>query len=495
MSNLGLSVADVVTVQVSLTPNAAALRSFGSLLILGDSDVIDVNQRFRSYVSLDDVGGDFGGSSPEFQAAQDFFGQTPQPQQLFIGRWARTATHGTLAGAILGASQQAIANFTTVVSGGMTVTVDGTPHALTGINLSAVTNLNGVAAAVQAAFAGVATVQWDANNDLFFVKSASTGPSSTVSFATAPGSGTDISGLLGLTATAGGYTVAGINAETALAAATDLASITNAWYGLMYGSSVAPSDSDYLAVGGFIQALTPSHIFGVTTQEAGVLSASSTTDIAFLLKAAKLNRTFVQYSSSDPYACAAMFGIAFTVDFEGSNTTITLKFKQEGEVTAETITETQAAALKAKNCNVFVNYNNATAILQEGVMSDGTFFDVIHGADFLQNDVQTALFNLFLTTGKVPQTDGGVNKEVTVVSGALDQSVTNGFVAPGVWNGGTVGALQSGQTLAKGYYVFAPAIATQSQADRAARKSPTLQAAIKLAGAFHSADVLMNFNS
>jgi hypothetical protein len=87
-----------------------------------------------------------------------------------------------------------------------------------------------------------------------------------------------------------------------------------------------------------------------------------------------------------------------------------------------------------------------------------------------------------------------VNLITTTVSGRLEQAVSNGLVAPGVWNGPAFGAIQTGQTLSKGYYVFAPQIATQSQADREARKSPTLQCAIKLGGAIHSADVLINVN-
>jgi hypothetical protein len=37
----------------------------------------------------------------------------------------------------------------------------------------------------------------------------------------------------------------------------------------------------------------------------------------------------------------------------------------------------------------------------------------------------------------------------------MDQSVTNGLVAAGVWNGGPIGQLASGDTLTKGYYVYA----------------------------------------
>jgi len=70
---------------------------------------------------------------------------------------------------------------------------------------------------------------------------------------------------------------------------------------------------------------------------------------------------------------------------------MTLKFKQEPGVAPETLTETQAATLRGKHCNVFVNYDNDTAIIQEGVSFDGSFFDEVVGLDWLENDIQTAV--------------------------------------------------------------------------------------------------------
>jgi hypothetical protein len=125
------------------------------------------------------------------------------------------------------------------------------------------------------------------------------------------------------------------------------------------------------------------------------------------------------------------------VNFTGSNTTITLKFKQEPGITYETLTLAQANAIDAINGNVFVYYQNDTAIIQQGVMANGDFFDERHGLDWLQNYVQTNLYNLLYTsTTKIPQTDAGVTRLLTNVEQSMDQAVTNGLVAAGVWNGG-----------------------------------------------------------
>ena len=85
---LGLPVSKLVRVDVFMSPQAAATRSFGSLLICGDSDVIDVTERIRQYDTVEAVGLDFGAESPEYKAAVLYYSQRPRPADLYIGRWA-----------------------------------------------------------------------------------------------------------------------------------------------------------------------------------------------------------------------------------------------------------------------------------------------------------------------------------------------------------------------------------------------------------------------
>ena len=75
---LGLPVSKLVRVDVFMSPQAAATRSFGSLLICGDSDVIDVTERIRKYDTAESVGLDFGADSPEYKAAVLYYSQRPR---------------------------------------------------------------------------------------------------------------------------------------------------------------------------------------------------------------------------------------------------------------------------------------------------------------------------------------------------------------------------------------------------------------------------------
>ena len=280
--------------------------------------------------------------------------------------------------------------------------------------------------------------------------------------------------------------------ETLLQAVNASLQYTN-WYGLAIADSADLVEADVISVAAAIEASSLSRILAVTTDDVNVLVSGNTDNIGYKLKASGYSRTFWQYSSSSKYAAISAFGRAFTVNFTGNNTTITLKFKTEPGVTYETLTTAQASAIDAINGNVYVYYANDTAIIQQGVMANGDFFDERHGLDWLQNYVQTNLYNLLYTSNtKIPLTDAGVTRLMTNVEASLDQAVNNGLIAPGVWNGGPIGQIESGDTLTKGYYVCADSVDNQAQSDREARKSPVIQAAIKLAGAIHYADVQIN---
>ncbi len=489
-----LPISRLIGVSVLLSPAAAQSQNLSTLLILGSSTIIDPVERYRTYYSIDAVAADFGTSAPEYSAALLWFEQNPQPNQLLIGRWIKTASSGGLRCASLSTAQQAIASWNAITTGSFSYQKDGgVATNVTGLNFSAAANLPAVAAIIQAALTGV-TVVWNATYQRFEFTSNTTGTTSAISFLSAAGSGTDISATLGGRSTnSGAYLFAGFAPETAVAAVTLFdANYGQIWYGV---DVLGATDNDILAVSAYIEATNTKHTHWVTTQEAGVLVASDTTNIAYQLKALNYNRTFVQYSSSSLYAAVSAAARILTTDYGGNNTTITLMYKQEPGIQAEALNASQVNALESFNANVFVQYNNNTAILERGTMVSGTFTDVITGTDWFAVTLQTALYNLLYTsTTKIPQTDPGMNILVTQCQAICDQAVTNGLVAPGVWAVGGFGLLKQGDFLVKGYYVYAPPVATQNASDRAARKSVPIQIALKLAGAVHYINVSVTVN-
>lgn len=488
---IGLPVSRLINVSVTIDPTAAGVANFNSLVIVGDSDVIDTDTRIVRYGGLTEVGTAFGTSAEEYKAALLWFSQSPKPTNVYIGKWAQSATKGRLIGAALTTAEQALANFTAITTGSLKLAIDGaSATTLTGLNFSAATSLANVASIITTALSTAATCTWDGSR--FIIKSATTGTSSSVAFPTAPGSGTDIKALIGATAAQGARSVAGVAAESALAALQAIDATPTFVYGVTFASANL-TDADRTAIGGYVEAASRPHIYGATTSAAAVLDSAQTTDIGSVLKAANLNRSTVQYSAT-PYAVSSLFARMLTTDFTAQNSTITLMYKGEPAVTAETLTTAQADALKAKNVNVFVNYDNSTAIVQYGTMASGRYIDEMVGLDWLTNAIQTAAFNRLYSSKKIPQTDAGMHQLANAVESALDQAVNNGLLAPGYWTSDGFGEISNGSYLTKGYYIYVPPLRTQSQAGRAARKSVPIQVAAKFAGAVHTVDVAITVN-
>lgn len=487
----GLNIGRLVRATINLAPLAAARRGFGTLLIAGDANVINGRDRIRTYVDLESVAEDFGTSAPEYLAASLYFGQSPRPQQLMIARWLRTATAGLIQGGILTTAEQAMANWTAITTGSFKIDIDGVTKTLSVLNFSAETNLNGVATVINAALTG-GTIAWDGSR--FTVTSATTGITSTVGYASATGSGVDISSMLKLTVATALVPVPGYAAETPVECATELANISGQWYGLTFAASTMPTDDQAVDVAAFIEGASITRIFGFTETDTRVLDSAWTTDMASRLKSLSYKRSFVTFSANK-YAVASMFGRAFSVNFSANRSTITLMYKQEPGIVAELLTETQAQTLKTKRCNVFVQYQNDTAIIQYGVMSGQAYFDEIHGLDWFTDALQTALYNLlYQSKTKIPQTDAGQNQLVNTASNVCAEAINNGLVAPGQWNADGFGQLERGQFLTEGFYIYTQPMALQDQSIREQRIAPPIQIALKLAGAIHEIDAIIDVN-
>lgn len=489
-----LPVSRQVSVSVSLTPAGAQAQNLSTLLILGTSSIIDSVERYRSYNTLAAVATDFGTSASEYLSAVPWFAQSPQPTSLWIGRWFLAAGSGVLRGASLTATQQTLTNFTAVTSGGFTYTKNGVSTPVSGINLSTATSLNSVASIITSALTG-ATMVWNANYGRFELTSATTGSTSSISLLTAPGSGTDISGLLGMTATnSGAYSAVGAASETAVAAATLFDNnYGQAWYALTFASGAV--NSDHLAVAAYVEGSNTKHVYGISTQDGNCIVASDTTNIAYQLKQLAYKKTLVQYSSSSAYSVSSLLGRMLTVDYTGNLTAITAAYKGEPGIVAESINQSQANALIAFNANALLAFNNSTSIILNGVMCSGDFIDTVLGTDALAVELQQSGYNaLYTSTTKVPQTDSGMHLLTTSFESVLSRYVANGLLAPGQWNGSSFGALTQGDLLAKGFYVYAPPVRLQNATDRAARKSVAFQIAAKLAGAVHSLSIGVTVN-
>lgn len=484
-----IPVSKVVKVSILSSPTFPRRKGFGLLLIVGKSARLPVGNRIRFYSDMDAVAADFDSADEESKAAQIFFSQSPRPTELAIGRRFDVAVPGELLASVN--HEKNIAVWQAVVDGAFDINIDGgASEAVTGINLAGAANLNAVAATIQTRLQLVsagATVVYDGTR--FIIRSGTTGVSSTVDYATAPALGTDIGPLLGSRAVDLGIKTAGAAAEALTDSLDALQNVDPSWYGFTFTKEVTEQNLKDAAA----WAEARVKIFGYTTSASNVLDQGAVDDIASFMKTNLYDRTVGIWDNDDFYQIVSVFARGFTVNFNEQNSTITLKFKQLPGTSPIIINETQRLALVSKNCNHYTFFGDS-AMLAEGVMASGKFFDERHGLDWLQNAIETNVFGyLFTRTTKVPQTDKGVASLVQQVEKACREAVNNGLLAAGVWNGMDLGEVRSGDFLSKGFYVFAQAVADQNQSDREARKAPPIQVIAKGAGAVHFADITVTF--
>ena len=496
MTATNLPVSRLINVSGVITPQAVQAQSLSTGLILGTSTVIDTVQRMRIYNTLAAVATDFGTSAEEYLAASLWFGQTPQPISLNIGRWCKLAAAGQLVCGSLTAANLLISAWNAVTTGSFKIAVDG--GAVTNVpamNFSAALTLPGVAAIMQTAVQGLggafaaATVTYNSVTNNFVITSGTTGSTSSVSLATAGSTGVDISAMMAGTALTGAYVAPGVAAESALSAVVLFdTKFAGQWYNLTVPDA---SDTDSVAIAPYIDGDATPHFFWVTTQETQVLALGDTTHIGYLLQQLQVQHTAWQYSSTNPYAAWSMAGRISTVNYTGQNTCISLMYKTEPGVIAESLTATQVNALESYNGNVYVNYQfgTGTPIVETGICPSGQFIDTIQGLDALRLQIQANMFNILLGAPKIPQTDPGVTNLETGADAACAAFVTNGYIAAGLWTGISFGTLVSGQWLDAGFYIYAQSVALQAQSQRAARICPPIQIAVKLAGAIDTAAV------
>ena len=263
---------------------------------------------------------------------------------------------------------------------------------------------------------------------------------------------------------------------------------TTEWY---VGVCLAAVKADHEEIAEWAESAVPSTIYAYTTADADVpLGTVSPANIFLDLKDLEYSRSIGQYSTDNTAAICAIMGYAMGANNGLANSAYTLKFKQEVGVKVESgLNSTQINTIEGNNGNLYLNYANYYNIFEQGVMANGSFFDEKIGLDMLVNDIQLSVMDLLYQNTKIPQTEAGINQLVHAINQACQAAVNRGFLAPGVWTGVNVLNLFNGDTLPNGYLVQSESIASQSSADRQARKAPPIYVCIKLAGAVHQVTI------
>ncbi len=422
-----MSISEIVEVVITRQTTAISRAGFGTILILDPH--VNWVERTRTYSAASQLLDDgFESTDSAYLAALAAFSQTPSPTNLKVGRAQVDSVGVTID--------------TVVDSTDYVIDINGTVFTFnSGVAASNITIATGLVGEINGGAEPVTAV--DGLDGTFALDA-------------------DVAG------TAFSVAITGVNfsvdkpivaSDTVPNDLTAIKNEDNDWYALVMTSHVS---ADVQLAAAWIEAEIK--IFVTSSNDADILSAVSTTDIAYILNAAAYERTAVMYSATNTtYPEAALLGKQLPTD-PGSTTWM---FKTLSGVTFDALTDTQSINARAKEANTYESIAgvNMTA---EGTMASGEYIDIMRGVDWLQARIQENVFSRFVNLPKIPFTDGGIAIIESEIISAITDGIDNGFIAE-----------------SPAFTVTVPLAADVSTVDKANRFLPNVEFLAYLAGAIH----------
>lgn len=485
MASNNLSPSNIINVSVLGTPQGLAVPNLNTVaLISSEVPVWYGLQDFAIYKDPTSVAQDWFSGSKAAALASAFFAQTPNPLQtqgylviiprlqgipIFASVTIQNINFQAAASGTSGNSTT-IAYTTGAIAGSEVVTVIGT--AISVQIASGVTTAAQIAAAIAASAPAAALVTTSIYGDSSAKQTASVAPTSLT--------GGSIGGLEPIHV-------------TMLRVANEIS-----YFGVIIDDVVA---APFTTLPAFIQG-QDKMLFIATADKAqiqsngllGGLAAKGFTQIRGLY----YNNTAAQDTINFAAAYASR---ALSSDFTGSLTASTMNMKQLVGVSPDnTLTQTDLNTAQATGIDIYppFGFQGLTSTARLYTSGANTFFDQIYNQFWVKFALQVAGFNyLQQTNTKIPQTETGMDGLKNAYRQVCKQAVTNGISAPGSWTssdvfGDPANLIRSVGDI--GFYVYSLPVTQQLPADRQARKAPLVQIALKMAGAIHTSNVIVQVN-
>ena len=485
---MSIPYSNIINVSIGVSPTAVALPGFGNLLFLTDEadnkTGVDATNRVQSFSSLTEVQDYYPANTfTEINAAATaYYAQVPTPITFMVGAVLATAFAGIRYNPI----HADLATLQAVTAGGFTTTIEGdSAKAITGVDLSGATSFDDVANIINAAYVTgniPATVEYEPSQG-FVITTTGTGANNSVD--TIGNSNGGLGEALGLLdGTVGLVDIAGAAAETPQVAASECGKFDGTFNEVVVDRKWRDS-ANAIAVSDYCQATK--RIFGNDTNDADVLGlATAAGTTAGQIHAKNNNKTITTYGSiAAEYPSCSVLGRINTVNYQGTNTTLTLMFKKLPTITTNVLTSTQLKALKSVGANSMIQVGS-TSLYSDGRMAGTGWLDTVHGVNWLEKQAQLNVFNLLYTSDtSIPYKDSGVAIAVQQVDLALQQAVRNGLVA--------AGNDSSGNYLPAGYEIYSVPVQETSAADKSNRIYNGITFKAVGAGALHGLTINGSF--
>lgn len=372
-------------------------------LLFTKSALLPADQLAMAFSSASAVSALFGPEAEETKFAQQYFtgvqNQQSTPKSLVIARRVDEAVAAWIRGGKLGVT---LAKLKAVTDGALKITVDGVEKTAAAVDLSGAASLSAVAQTVATAITGV-TGSYDSNTNSFTFTSSTTGADSTISYASAGDSGTDLSAMLGLTQAGGAVLSQGAAAMNEKANLDAVCEVTRNWVGF---TTLWQGDLEEIeALAAWADVYDDFVYFPWSSDEklTNALTASSS-PLAQIVD--KYDVVAPLYSPDWRLAAMAMAcgaSIAWTRT-QGMKTWFA---KYASGIAPNVLDEASADALEANRINFVGKYatrNDNFQFFNRGTLSSDYygFVDVLYGSIFLRSAIQTSCMSGFKSINRVP---------------------------------------------------------------------------------------------
>jgi hypothetical protein len=380
--------------------------------------------------TIEEVGEYFGTSSDEYLRAQFYFSwvskSITQPNRIGFARWADVATAPLIYG---NTDAKLLATLNAVTAGGFTLTIGGTAHVFTALDLSLAASFADVAAALQTkirtgtgTMVTSATVTYDAVRGSFNFTGGDVGAAA---ISVTDGAQTP---LAAIGWTTGAILSDGADAETVTETLTASADASNNFGSFLFMPTLSLDETEQAAAWNASQNVLYQFC-------SPVVAANTATWSAALIGKAGTSLTLAPLATEYPEMVPMM--ILAATRYERRNAVQNYMF-QQFDLSPSVIDTTESNTLDQLRVNYYGRTQTAGQFLdfyQRGVMMGGATapvdMNVYANEQWLKDAAAAAIMSLLLSLPKVSANTQGRSQLLTTLQSVIDRALFNGTISVG----------------------------------------------------------------
>lgn len=422
---------------VNVTPNV--LSAGGSALdmitlALTNSTRVPVGA-VQSFPDAKSVRAYFGTGSNEDAFSSVYFGgfvgRSVAPEAILFTQYPTAAVSAY----VRGGAGLTLAQIKTVVTGTLTITVDGTAKTSSALNLSTATSPSNAATLIAAAFTTPNfTVTWDSILGAFVFTSNTTGLTSTVTFV----SGTPAATLLLTQATGAVLSQGAVAAVPATFMDNIVDNITGDWatFALLFDPDAGSGNTAKMAFAAWVSLQGDQYAFVCWDTDASPANSSSApTSMGALIAAANYSGICLIWGPTFEKA-AFVCGTAASINFSQTNGRITFAFRRQDGLLPDVTSGLVAQNLIANNYNFYGAYATRSQgfnfFFDGGVSGKFVWFDSYIDQIWLNSQLQLAILTGMTNVKSIPYNSAGYGLIEAFCMDPINAALNFGAIRKGV---------------------------------------------------------------